>query len=39
MPNILVTNDDGIHTPGLRALAGVMRDLGTVTIVAPSHER
>lgn len=39
MPNILVTNDDGIHAPGLRALAEAMRELGTVTVVAPSHER
>jgi len=39
MPNILITNDDGIHAPGLRALANAMRDLGTVTVVAPSHER
>jgi 5'/3'-nucleotidase len=39
MPNILVTNDDGIHAPGLRALASAMADLGTVTVVAPSHER
>src|SRR5215472_1726200 len=39
MPNILITNDDGIHAPGLRALAVGMRDLGTVTIVAPSSER
>ncbi|MGA3293647.1 MAG: 5'/3'-nucleotidase SurE [Candidatus Acidiferrales bacterium] len=39
MPNILITNDDGIHAPGLRALAAVLSELGTVTIVAPSHER
>jgi 5'-nucleotidase len=39
MPNILVTNDDGIHAPGLRALAAAMQELGTVTVVAPSHER
>ncbi len=39
MPNILITNDDGIHAPGLRALAVAMRDLGMVTIVAPSAER
>jgi 5'-nucleotidase len=39
MPNILLTNDDGIHAPGLRALAAAMGDLGTVTIVAPSSER
>lgn len=39
MPNILITNDDGVHAPGLRALAVAMRDLGMVTIVAPSSER
>jgi 5'-nucleotidase len=39
MPNILVTNDDGIHAPGLRALAAAMQEIGTVTVVAPSHER
>ena len=39
MPNILITNDDGIHAPGLRVLAEGMRDLGTITIVAPSTER
>jgi len=39
MSNILITNDDGIHAPGLRALAVAMKDLGTVTIVAPSQER
>jgi len=39
MPNILITNDDGIHAPGLRALAAALNDLGAITIVAPSHER
>ncbi|MGC1107769.1 MAG: 5'/3'-nucleotidase SurE, partial [Candidatus Acidiferrales bacterium] len=39
MPNILVTNDDGIAAPGLRALAKSLASIGTVTIVAPSHER
>lgn len=39
MPNILVTNDDGIAAPGLRALAKALAHIGTVTIVAPSHER
>src|SRR5215472_16099863 len=38
-PHILVTNDDGIHAPGLRALAQEMGEIGTVTIVAPAHER
>ncbi len=39
MPNILITNDDGIHAPGLRALVAALKDLGTVTVVAPSQER
>jgi 5'-nucleotidase len=39
MPNILITNDDGIHAPGLRALAESLDDLGRITIVAPSAER
>ena len=40
MPShILVTNDDGIRAPGLRALAEALQNLATVTIVAPSHER
>lgn len=39
MPNILVTNDDGIYAPGLRALAAALAELGTITIVAPSRER
>jgi 5'-nucleotidase len=39
MPNILITNDDGIHAPGLRALVAALADVGTITIVAPSRER
>lgn len=39
MPHIVVTNDDGIHAPGLRALVDALADLGTVTVVAPSQER
>lgn len=39
MPHIVVTNDDGIHAPGLRALADAMSEIGTVTIVAPNQER
>lgn len=34
-PLILVTNDDGISAPGLRALISVMKELGEVVIVAP----
>jgi 5'-nucleotidase len=34
-PLILVTNDDGITAPGIRALIEVMNELGTVCVVAP----
>jgi 5'-nucleotidase len=36
---ILVTNDDGIYSEGLRKLAAVLRDLGEVIIVAPDREQ
>lgn len=39
MAHILITNDDGIYAEGLRVLADAVRDLGTLSIVAPSHER
>ena len=39
MPHILITNDDGIAAPGLRALADSLCGLGTVSVVAPSEER
>ena len=32
---ILVTNDDGITAPGIRALISVMNELGDVVVVAP----
>ena len=35
---ILVTNDDGIDSDGLRHLALAVRDLGDVTVVAPDSE-
>ncbi|MDD2539549.1 MAG: 5'/3'-nucleotidase SurE [Desulfuromonadaceae bacterium] len=37
--NIMITNDDGIHATGIRALAEAMAELGTVTVVAPDRER
>ena len=37
--NILVTNDDGIHAPGLTALFQELRSLGQVTVVAPDSEQ
>jgi len=36
---ILVTNDDGISAPGLKALEEGLRRLGEVTVVAPDRER
>jgi 5'-nucleotidase len=36
--HILVTNDDGITSPGLSALAEVMRNLGEVSILAPDRD-
>lgn len=34
-PVILVTNDDGINAPGIRALISIVRQLGNVLVVAP----
>lgn len=37
-PLILVTNDDGIDSPGLHAAAEAVSDLGDLLIVAPSSQ-
>ncbi|WP_447642741.1 MULTISPECIES: 5'/3'-nucleotidase SurE [Chitinophagaceae] len=37
--NILITNDDGIYSPGIASLANVAKRLGKVTIVAPDVEQ
>src|SRR5215469_9616982 len=37
--NILVTNDDGIYSPGIAALARMARKFGEVQIVAPDVEQ
>ena len=34
-PLILITNDDGIMAPGIKALVEVMREMGDIAIVAP----
>jgi 5'-nucleotidase len=34
-----MTNDDGIHAPGLTALADALKHLGPVAVVAPDRER
>lgn len=35
IPTILVTNDDGITAPGIRALVEAMSEIGEVVVVAP----
>ncbi|MEI6832151.1 MAG: 5'/3'-nucleotidase SurE [Candidatus Omnitrophota bacterium] len=37
--NILLTNDDGIFSEGIRALYKSLKQIGKVTIVAPDSER
>jgi 5'-nucleotidase len=39
MARILVTNDDGIYSEGLRKLAEALKPLGEVLIVAPDREQ
>ena len=36
---ILITNDDGIHAPGIAMLARVAARYGEVWVVAPDTER
>src|SRR5213075_228169 len=39
MPRILVTNDDGIYSEGIRKLAKALAPLGEIVIVAPDREQ
>jgi 5'-nucleotidase len=38
-PLILISNDDGVHAPGIRKLAEAISDFGDVLIVAPHVEQ
>lgn len=38
-PLILVTNDDGIQSPGLRAAVAALHTLGDVLVAAPLHQQ
>lgn len=38
-PFLLVTNDDGIHAPGLHALCQSLKTIADIVVVAPSVER
>lgn len=35
IPTIFISNDDGIHAPGLRTLINIMRPKGNIVVVAP----
>lgn len=37
LPLILITNDDGIDSPGIRHLAAVTSEFGEVVVMAPDH--
>jgi 5'-nucleotidase len=37
-PLLLLTNDDGIHSPGIRALREALAPIGEVHVVAPDRE-
>lgn len=37
-PLLLVTNDDGVHAPGIRALCAGLAEVGEVYLVAPDRE-
>ncbi len=37
--NILLTNDDGIYSPGISALKKVLKPFGPVTVVAPDVQK
>ena len=37
-PLLLVTNDDGVHAPGIKALAAALGPLGEVHVIAPDRE-
>lgn len=36
---ILISNDDGVFAPGIKALHDAMKDLGDVIVVAPDRDR
>ena len=38
MTTILVTNDDGIHSPGIAALRVALAPLGQVIVIAPDRD-
>ncbi|MHC1592467.1 MAG: 5'/3'-nucleotidase SurE [Methermicoccaceae archaeon] len=39
MPTILLTNDDGVHSAGIRAAFNALKSVGDVVVVAPAIQR
>lgn len=39
MTNILITNDDGVHSDGLLALYEALKEIGRILVVAPDRPR
>jgi len=37
--HLMISNDDGVHAPGITALAAVLREKFRVTVIAPLEER
>ena len=37
--NILITNDDGYNSKGIKVLAEIMKKFGNVTVIAPKHHQ
>ena len=38
-PLFIVTNDDGVHAPGIQTIANALRKIGRVIVVAPHLEK
>jgi len=38
MKTILITNDDGIHSPGIKALQSALASLGNTVVIAPDRD-
>jgi 5'-nucleotidase len=38
MKTILITNDDGIHSPGISALQQAMKEIGLTIVIAPDRD-
>lgn len=39
MPRILITNDDGIYSEGIKLLAAALSEVGDIIVVAPDREQ